>query len=200
MKLAQLVPLDKAGRPVIPAGKHCNARARQTDGYCGRAAGAGTGHVGAGRCKHHGGSTPNQEKHLTVITKPMPAPLPTTLKEAAELRRNDPELHSLDSEIAMLRAVLERLNIKLTEATDDDPGGQIRPNDPNIETLLSTVDKINKLVGRNHRIQIERNMLLPAQRVVAWVEAISRALQEHVKDPEVLEGIFRVLDDADNLT
>ncbi len=100
----------------------------------------------------------------------------------------------------MLRAVLERLNIKLTEATDDDPGGQIRPNDPNIETLLSTVDKINKLVGRNHRIQIERNMLLPAQRVVAWVEAISRALQEHVKDPEVLEGIFRVLDDADNLT
>jgi hypothetical protein len=41
-------------------------------------------------------------------------------------------------------------------------------------------------------------MLVPAHRVVAWVEAISRALQEHVKDPEVLEGIFRVLDDADN--
>jgi hypothetical protein len=130
----------------------------------------------------------------------MPAPVPTTLKEAAELRRNDPELCSLDSEIAMLRAVLERLNIKLTEATDDDPGGEIRPNDPVIETLLQTVDKINKLVARNHRVQRERKMLVPAHRVVAWVEAISRALQEHVKDPDVLEGIFRDLDDADNLT
>jgi hypothetical protein len=200
MKLAQQVPLDKAGRPVIPAGKHCNARARQTDGYCGRAAGAGTDHVGTGRCKHHGGCTPNQQKHLIVMTESMPAPVPTALREVTELRRNDPDLHSIDNEIALLRAVQERIQITLTEASEDDPGGNIKTNDSNIETLLQTADKINKLVATSHRIQMERRMLVPAHRVVAWVDAIGRALQQHIKDPEIIEGIFRALDDAENAT
>src|SRR6476620_4494173 len=40
----------------------CNARKRNGEGYCGRAAGWGTDHLGVGRCKHHGGNMPNHRK------------------------------------------------------------------------------------------------------------------------------------------
>jgi len=39
----------------------CGARKRQGDGVCRRPAGAGTNHVGFGRCKLHGGATPNHD-------------------------------------------------------------------------------------------------------------------------------------------
>lgn len=38
----------------------CGAKTR-SGGQCGRPAGWGTGHVGAGRCKYHGGKSPNGE-------------------------------------------------------------------------------------------------------------------------------------------
>lgn len=45
-------------------GEHCNARKSDGSGHCGHTAGWGTDHTGHGRCKYHGGSTPNQEKAI----------------------------------------------------------------------------------------------------------------------------------------
>lgn len=39
--------------------RHCGAKKRQGEGTCARPAGWGTNHVGAGRCKLHGGSAPS---------------------------------------------------------------------------------------------------------------------------------------------
>jgi len=39
-------------------GKLCNSRKRSAPGYCEQVSGWGTGHLGQGRCKLHGGSTP----------------------------------------------------------------------------------------------------------------------------------------------
>lgn len=56
--------------PKIDPGEKCNARTstyishedrgniKVFDGYCKNKAGTGTDHLGEGRCKHHGGSTP----------------------------------------------------------------------------------------------------------------------------------------------
>lgn len=44
-------------------GEKCNARRTDGSGYCGQPAGWGTDHD-VGRCKFHGGSTPQQEKHV----------------------------------------------------------------------------------------------------------------------------------------
>ena len=44
--------------------ENCNARKSDGSGYCSHTAGWGTDHTGHGRCKYHGGSTPNQEKSL----------------------------------------------------------------------------------------------------------------------------------------
>ena len=42
----------------------CNAVKTDGSGHCQQPAGFGTDHVGHGRCKYHGGSTPNQEKNI----------------------------------------------------------------------------------------------------------------------------------------
>lgn len=46
----------------------CGAKLRGgREGTCKRPAGSGTDHVGIGACRHHGGSTPNANKHAQVI-------------------------------------------------------------------------------------------------------------------------------------
>jgi len=42
----------------------CNARKTDGSGYCGQTAGWGTDHVGHGRCKYHGGDSPNGDKSV----------------------------------------------------------------------------------------------------------------------------------------
>ena len=50
--------------PPKEPGDKCNARKTDGSGYCQHAAGWGTDHTGVGRCKFHGGSTPDQEKGI----------------------------------------------------------------------------------------------------------------------------------------
>ena len=45
-------------------GEYCNARKTDGSGYCQHEAGWGTDHSGVGRCKFHGGSTPDQEQGI----------------------------------------------------------------------------------------------------------------------------------------
>lgn len=47
--------------------KHCGAKKRQGEGTCTRPAGWGTDHVGIGRCKLHGGRTPDHIKQANVV-------------------------------------------------------------------------------------------------------------------------------------
>jgi len=47
-----------------PADEYCNARKTNGDGYCKHEAGWGTDHTGVGRCRFHGGNTPDQEKAI----------------------------------------------------------------------------------------------------------------------------------------
>ena len=53
------IEAESAGRA---DNRFCGARKRQSEGTCGNRAGFGTDHVGLGRCKYHGGSTPTQRK------------------------------------------------------------------------------------------------------------------------------------------
>jgi hypothetical protein len=46
--------------------RYCGANKRQGEGTCHRPAGWGTDHPGAGRCKLHGGSTPDHKKAAKV--------------------------------------------------------------------------------------------------------------------------------------
>jgi hypothetical protein len=50
--------------PARDADENCNARKTDGSGYCQHSAGWGTDHTGVGRCKFHGGSTPDQERGI----------------------------------------------------------------------------------------------------------------------------------------
>ena len=47
-------------------GKYCDAKKKQSEGTCHRPAGWGTDHLGVGRCKLHGGASPNGNKAAEV--------------------------------------------------------------------------------------------------------------------------------------
>ncbi len=51
-----------AGKPDDPGHDRCGARKKGGDGCCARPAGWGTDHPGLGKCKLHGGSTPNHQR------------------------------------------------------------------------------------------------------------------------------------------
>lgn len=50
--------------PPKEAGEYCNGRKTDGSGYCKHEAGWGTDHPGIGRCKFHGGASPNHEKSI----------------------------------------------------------------------------------------------------------------------------------------
>jgi len=47
--------------PFMPPQRYCNARLRRGEGYCQADAGAGTNHTGVGRCRLHGGLSPQSD-------------------------------------------------------------------------------------------------------------------------------------------
>lgn len=47
--------------PFLPPNATCNARLTRGSGYCEALAGAETSHPGVGRCRLHGGASPNQD-------------------------------------------------------------------------------------------------------------------------------------------
>lgn len=62
----RLVAKDSHARPGAPAkrapGEKCNGRKTNESSYCKQPSGWGTEHVGYGRCRKHGGNTPNGKK------------------------------------------------------------------------------------------------------------------------------------------
>lgn len=56
--VSSVTPIDRGQLP------KCGAKRRQGGAPCGKPAGWGTDHVGFGRCKMHGGSTPNHLKSV----------------------------------------------------------------------------------------------------------------------------------------
>jgi len=78
-----------------PVGELCGAKKRQGTGNCARPAGWGTGHVGFGSCKLHGGSTVNggkaAEKQEAAWRQRLADELDPSVKYMADVRDDDSE-------------------------------------------------------------------------------------------------------------
>jgi len=78
-----------------PVGELCGAKKRQGTGNCARPAGWGTGHVGFGSCKLHGGSTVNggkaAEKQEAAWRQRLADELDPSVKYMADVRDDDTE-------------------------------------------------------------------------------------------------------------
>lgn len=81
-------------------GTTCGARKRQGPGVCKQVAGWGTDHVGAGRCKLHGGATPIKHGLRSTIERP-------DIRQLVEHYLADPDPLNLMPELAKLRALAD---------------------------------------------------------------------------------------------
>jgi len=109
-------------------GDDCNARKTDGSGYCGQPAGWGTDHTGVGRCRFHGGNTPDQERHvaenLEEAAEHAGIALRLRLKHLADQVENGGEIddQTLDR---LARTALDRTGhgpSETTEVTGEDGG------------------------------------------------------------------------------
>lgn len=94
-----------------PSSKYCNARSPNSiTGYCRKQPGFGTTHVGTGRCKFHGGSSPGRNVIHGMYSKS----LTSNLKKEFDKLVNNTMLVDLSSELALTKGLLSNLldNIK----------------------------------------------------------------------------------------
>lgn len=153
-----LVAAGKCGRPTRGAeanGQHCTL-----------AAGWGTDHVGAGACKLHGGANPIVHGGYSEVAR-------KTLGGAFERFKNDPNIASVEDEVAILRGLVERA----LEAKRDG------------EDVATLVDRVVRAVETMNKIRQKFGMTMEVfLRVTGQMGAIVAAV---VQDSDALAEIER---------
>lgn len=139
--------------------------AKHSRGECGRHAGWGTDHVGAGRCKKH---------DITGLSGQLVSNQPT-IKSLAEELKKDGDPFELRDEIALTRAML----IKLIEAVDEE-GADLSRSAPSINQLLNTT---GRLVQRLHEIEVGRRYVVRVDQVQASLQVILGLVLEYIPNP-----------------
>lgn len=89
--------------------KYCGAKKRQGEGTCTRPAGWGTDHVGIGRCKLHGGRTPDHVKQANVVKAERAVATYGLPREVAPDQALLEEVHRTAGHVAWLGEVVGRL-------------------------------------------------------------------------------------------
>src|SRR4051812_17466685 len=84
----------------------CGARTKNGE-LCQNIAGKGTDHVGEGKCRSHGGSTPIKHGIYSKVRG--------TLGKRIHEIKNDPNIYELTSELALLKALNEQATVKYQE-------------------------------------------------------------------------------------
>jgi len=177
----------------IASPDYCNATT--TTGFCRQPAGAGTKHLGQGRCRKHDVSAKRMTngfytsiKHHTVQE---------TLARLSEVETNTLDL---SGEAQLLRA----LTIDYVERYDDmvqalmawyaDPETKARPRRiMDISDAAGLVESISRVVQRMHQIQSEGSISLDTFRRV--IEAMGVSVAKHLKGVENASLIINRIED-----
>jgi hypothetical protein len=107
--------------------QYCGAKKRQGEGCCMRPAGWGTSHPGTGKCKLHGGGTPNHKTaakteiaRQAVVTYGLPREVPPDVALLEEVHRTAGHVAWLAEVVGQLER--EEVTWGLAEETDAPPG------------------------------------------------------------------------------
>jgi len=178
--------------PLKPPDTKCNARNIYHTKYCQHEAGWGTDHLGQGRCKLHGGSTPRITGRYSVIDRARFRELIDVIKHAED---RDPLdlIPELELQRAILIDFIERYDefseaLIAWHASWGTPNPSRKPHkivdiaDASriIRTIADIVDKIQK-----HRQQ--RTISLATFKRI--MEQVGLVVAKHVKDEAVLVKI-----------
>jgi hypothetical protein len=179
-------PNDANGRD----SKYCGAKKRQGEGTCTRPAGWGTDHVGIGRCKLHGGRTPDHMKHArTEIARQAVATYGLPREVAPDVALLE-EVHRTAGHVAWLAEVvggLERDEVTwgLAEETDapitDGGGGVTTKHKASVNVWVQLYQQERKHLASVCRDALaagiaERQVRLAEQQGALLAGAVSRIL------------------------
>jgi hypothetical protein len=179
--------------------KTCDARTR-AGGHCRKRAGWGTGHVGEGRCRLHGGATPIKHGRYSTITRPR-------IRELLDQYEDDPAPLDLLPEAKLLRALLTDWVERYDEFTDAllawhdsfrGEGASPKPRQTlDITTAAGLADKVGAMVDRIERHKREGGITLETldrvlqQLGVEVVNALAEEVPDGVARAAILANIER---------
>lgn len=150
------VPLTDAGHP------RCQAYARTHDGQCKNVA-----MVGATMCRMHGGKVQAKANGVTFKHGKYAKRFKGRLAEAYREMRSDPDIGTVDDELAALRT-LAAAGIEQIEA-----GGTLDQ-----KVIFDWLTRISEVVERYHRIK-QRHALTPAE-LRMFLDVVASVLGEYV--------------------
>lgn len=165
---------------------HCGAKLRNKGTVCLKVAGVGTDHVNEGRCYLHGGisGTLIHGYKSKIYGRERPAQLRARLRDRIEELKASPELLTLDTQIATLRAYIERQHDQLgiqmdkydefMEAVAAQDDGTLPDLPPELFPLLDTghMETLAKLVKTEYEMKFSRRFSVPIEEVGAIVMQI----------------------------
>lgn len=144
--------------------KTCKAKTKQGGHPCKRPAGAGTDHLGEGRCKHHGGATPF--KHGQNIKDPEVRKLRQLpfIEEARKLTMEDDILAVRACQLIMIQRKMEKGGKDAT-LTDDE-----------MKILSEFAEKANRMDYRRNKLLQDHRALLSLEEVTKMLTTFLTAL------------------------
>lgn len=176
--------------PPAPPGGNCdgNRRGSHRGTPCKRPAGAGTKHLGVGRCRTHGGNARVKHGWYSAITH---ARIAGVLDDLSKIEMN---VMDLIPEANLLRAMtIDFVNqydafVEAILAWYADPEANSRPRKiMDISDAAHLIESISRVVHRMHQIQNEGSISLETFKRVT--EHMGIIVAQFVKDPIVLENI-----------
>lgn len=148
---------------LVDAGK-CGRLRNRTGTYCTLDAGWGTDHVGSGACRKHGGTSAITHGRFSAVAR-------EKLGERQDRWEKDPQLATIDGEVALLRGLMER-QIE-GDASPDDVADMAERVVRAVDILLKHREKFGITMETLNRVTQEMGV----------------GVAKYVKDPVVLASI-----------
>lgn len=128
----------------------CLRPKRQSEGVCTRPAGWGTGHLGEGACKLHGGAA----RGRPIVHGRYSLKHRESMQEKMEQFLADPEPGRLDSEIALLRTLLQEF-LDRYPADSPLPLASINAMYNMVEGIARNVERVSRILNETALTQAE---------------------------------------------
>lgn len=158
----------RVNKELVVAGKcgRSSGNKNKTKGWCTKTAGWGTDHSGVGACKFHGGNNPIKHGYDSEVLR-------ECLGDSFERFKNDPNIGTVDSEVALLRGLVQKAIEESREGED-------------VANLTEKVVRAVETMGK-----LKQKFGITIETVNRITEQMGASVARHVKDPEILRAIER---------
>jgi len=164
----------------------CGALKVKEDGYCSLPAGHKTNHVNEGRCNLHS----DMANGVPTTLYDIPA-----IKERMQVYLHDPEIVSVDREIALVRAYIELLGNYIS-ILQYEHLHKVKPEDSsiNISDLTTLINQCTRNVAHmvqvKHQIEMDRKYMIDIRMVHLIFTMVGEVINKNIIDNAVREAIL----------